>query len=114
MASAYATLEKKIADVPKDITEEYVTDICHYIDYVIYCFRNEKKESDSMDRRSLSNRLTESERKEAIEQAFGMWENHDSSLTVDKMVRQMRKGDRHSILKKHPFVKKDIFKETQF
>ena len=33
----------------------------------------------------------------AIEDAFGMWKNHDNSVSVDEYVRNMRKGRQFDI-----------------
>lgn len=34
---------------------------------------------------------------DAINEAFGMWKNHDNSMSVDEYVRNMRKGRKFDI-----------------
>ena len=83
MADEYLVLEKKIAGLP----EECLDEVSAFVDYI--AFRaGHYRENDS----SSSAAANENARMDAVNAAFGLWSNHDNSLSVDETVRQMRKG----------------------
>ena len=91
MISTVASLEAKIADLPQDINEKYVVEISQYIDYILYLCNQEREDVSDIvveDKELYSN---EEERQAVIAQTFGMWANHDNSVSVDATVRQMRR-----------------------
>ena len=84
MSDAYSTLEKKIAGLPESCLDE-VSEFVDFINFRAGIGRQENNRSAVID---------DDARTKAINEAFGLWADHDNSLSVDETVRQMRRGRR--------------------
>lgn len=84
MSDAYSILEKKIAGLPENCLDE----VSAFVDFIY--FRTGIRTGGN----SKSVTADEDARGKAINEAFGLWADHDNSLPVDETVRQMRRGRR--------------------
>lgn len=83
MSNAYTALEKKIAGLPENCLDE----VSAFVDFIY--FRTEKNSSEN----NVSLNITDNNTYlTAINDAFGLWKDHDNNISVDETVRQMRRG----------------------
>jgi len=86
MSDAYTTLEKKIAGLPENCLDE----VSAFVDFMYFRVSNNKSRSE-LASTDYSTQI------EAVNDAFGLWADHDNDLSVDETVRTMRRGRRFDI-----------------
>lgn len=83
MSDAYTALEKKIEALPENCLAEVST----FVDFIFF-----RTGIDNSEKGNKLDNADNSIRMDAINEAFGLWADHDNSLSVDATVRQMRRG----------------------